>query len=151
MDLSVLFIMRQLILYSLIKVGLHVCIKSLSLSPLSLFISLSILFYLFVGFLLDCLSVCLSMCLSDSVSPLISVCVLLPQFNITVHLLFKDKIFILKHQEVLLIQCTRKVEINNSPISSDSVLTPTLQLASWKVISYTAGLKSPSHGDNMDF
>lgn len=48
---------------------------------------------------------------------------------------------------------TRKVKINISPISSqtDFTLTPTLQLASWKAISYTAGLKPPLHGDNMDF
>lgn len=95
-------------------------------------------------------SACLSPCLTCvSLSVYLSVCVL-PQFNIMVHLLFLKKLYIKTPTRSL---NTRKVKINIGPISSqtDFTLTPTLQLASWKAISYTAGLKPPLHGDNMDF
>lgn len=79
---------RQVISYSLIKVIFSLPIFSLLVQH-CLSLSLSLLVSL-----THRLSVC------PLASVWLSVCVL-PQFNIMVHLLFKDKIFTLKHQQVL--------------------------------------------------
>lgn len=98
-------------------------------------------------FTVKCLSVSLSdMCLSFCLS--FCMCVATIQYHGLFVIL--KKLYIKTPTSSL---NTRKVKINIGPISSqtDFTLTPTLQLASWKAISCTAGLKPPLHGDNMDF